>query len=437
MNQSANFLPGIVIVICTVLAITTPLDAAAASEFKILYEFCTQQNCADGENPYSQLIRDRHGSIYGTTAGGGQYFAGTVFKLDTGGVETVLDNFCAGDCGRGSIPGPGLILDKKGQLYGTTEGGGHSDCATPNGCGTIFRLAPDGNEHALHRFRGYPDGAVPLGSLIVDSQGNFYGTTVSGGSGEVCAPFGGDIGCGTVFELQPHGVETVLYKFCSVNGCADGYAPYAGLIADGSGNLYGTTSAGGSRGGGTVFEIANGTESVLYNFCSQQSCVDGADPRAGLVMDDGGNFYGTTAAGGNNTASCSNGCGTVFKLAPDGTETVLYSFCANANCSDGAVPMATLVVDGNGNLFGTTKGGGDFNCGCGTVFEISPDGTETVLHAFRGAANNNGGDGAFPYAGLTTDSRGNFYGTTASGGVAGGGNSCGDSGCGTVFKIKP
>jgi uncharacterized repeat protein (TIGR03803 family) len=207
------------------------------------------------------------------------------------------------------------------------------------------------------------------------------------------------------------------------------------LVADGAGNFYGTTSAGGSNGWGTIFKIAGGGETVLYNFCSQKGCVDGADPRAGLIIDGSGNFYGTTVAGGRSSSSCNVGCGTVFKLTPDGTETVLYSFCADTNCSDGAGPTGGVVINSTGDLFGTTQGGGDFNCRCGTVFEISPDGTETVLHAFRGGANNNGGDGALPYAGLIIDARGNLFGTTYQGGFTGGGNSCGGAGCGTVFKV--
>jgi uncharacterized repeat protein (TIGR03803 family) len=291
-------------------------------------------------------------------------------------------------------------------------------------------------------FQGYPDGAVPLGNLITDAQGNLYGTTVTGGVNNengVCPFYGGDFGCGTVFMLQPHRVETILYRFCSLSNCADGGFPYAGLIADSSGSLYGTTSFGGSGYGGAVFKISGGTETVLYNFCSRSNCADGADPVASLIMDSSGNFYGTTAEGGIASNSCSNGCGTVFKLAPDGTETVIHSFCTDSNCSDGAIPMASLLMDSNGNLFGTTESGGDSitHCGCGTVFEITPDGTETVLHAFRGGANGTGGDGAYPVAGLITDKRGNLFGTTIYGGVVVGGNRCSNIGCGTVFKIKP
>jgi len=220
--------------------------------------------------------------------------------------------------------------------------------------------------------------------------------------------------------------ETVLYAFCSKQGCPDGALPHAGVIADKDGNLYGTTVGGGPLNEGTVFELAAAeTEQVLYTFCQQQNCADGAQPLGGLLTDDAGNLYGTTQFGGG--AACR--CGTVFRLAPDGTETVLYSF---AGGDDGAWPQAGLIADGQGNLYGTTSTGGGVGCtghACGTVFKLTPYGTETVLHAFGVGA-----DGANPLAGLIADSSGNLYGTTS----AGGGTGCsGNIGCGVVFKVAP
>jgi uncharacterized repeat protein (TIGR03803 family) len=277
------------------------------------------------------------------------------------------------------------------------------------GYGTVFELAPDGIETVLYAFTGGSDGNDPYAGLIRDSAGNLYGTTA----------FGGARHYGTVFELAPDGTETVLHSFTG----SDGADPFAGLIKDKAGNLYGTTEEGGSTscegyGCGTVFELApDGTETVLHAFTGGN---DGDDPIGGLIKDSAGNLYGTTVNGGGT--GCGYGCGTVFKLAPDGTETVLYAFTGG---SDGAGPAAGLIKDSAGNLYGTTEGGGGTSCnsgyGCGTVFEFAPDGTETVLHAFTG-----GNDGATPFAGLIKDSAGNLYGTTFLGGTYGGG---------VVFKV--
>jgi len=234
--------------------------------------------------------------------------------------------------------------------------------------------------------------------LIEDKSGNFYGTTSGGGTA----------GGGTVFKLAPDGSETVLYNFCSQMNCSDGAFPGAGLIADGASNLYGTTTQGGvgigfsGAGGGTLFKLApDGTETVLYNFCSQTKCSDGWGPAASLLADESGNFYSTTGAGG--TGCSRGGCGTVFKLAPDGTETVLHDF---AGKKDGAYLGAGLVADSAGNLYGETGQGGDKGCNCGTVFELTPEGAKSVLHAFR-----SDGDGFAPQGGLMLDSAGNLYGS--------------------------
>jgi uncharacterized repeat protein (TIGR03803 family) len=290
----------------------------------------------------------------------------------------------------GSDPYGGLILDSIGNLYGTTAYGGKEACA-PFGCGVVFKLAPDGKESILHLFAGGKDGEVPMGVLVGDNGGNLYGTTENGG---------GKNNAGTVFEIAADGAETVLYAF---TGKSDGAYPFAGLIEDSSGNLYGTTQGGGLQDCdgaycGTVFKVApDGTETVLYAFSGPPN--DGDHPYGNLIEDSAGNFYGTTAYGGSADA------GTVFKLAPDGTETVLYSFSG----SDGSTPASGLIEDANGNLYGTTYQGGA--SGDGVVFELAPDGTETVMHAFAG-----GTDGADPYGGLIADKAGNLYGTTVRGG---------------------
>jgi uncharacterized repeat protein (TIGR03803 family) len=305
----------------------------------------------------------------------------------------------------GAEPSAGVIADKAGNFYGTTlEGGG------TQGCGTVFKLAPDGTETVLHAFcDGAGDGRSPRAGLIADKAGNLYGTTMNGGGKSL----------GAVFRLAPDRTETLLYSFV---GVSDGSYPEAGLILDKGGNLYGTTRGGGTAGVGTVFRLApDGTETVLYSF---RGGSDGASPVAGLLADEAGNLFGTTMTGGGAGCYENQGCGTVFRLATDGAETVLYSFQSG---SDGAFPLAGLISDSAGNLYGTTTG----CCGesKGTVFKLAPDGTETVLHAFTG-----GKDGAYPRSSLIAKA-GNLFGTT----YAGGNMSClggGGGGCGTVFKLK-
>jgi uncharacterized repeat protein (TIGR03803 family) len=307
----------------------------------------------------------------------------------------------------GYIPFGDLIEDTAGNFYGTTIYGGGNGCAGGYGCGTVFRLAPNGAETVLYSFAGGSDGAQPFASLIEDAAGNLYGTTSAGG-GTGCA--NGD-GCGTVFKLTPDGTETLLHIF---TGGSDGGNPQAGLIVDVRGNLYGTTANGGSGcngyGCGIVFKLVpDGTETVLYTFTGGR---DGATPYAGLIKDSAGNFYSTTAGGGRHNK------GTVFRLAPDGTETVLHDFAAG---SDGAFPYGGLIKDKSGDLYGTTPGGGINRKGI--VFKLAPDGTETVLHAFGGGT----GGGVYPSFGVIKDKHGNLYGTTS--------NGPGDND-GAVFKLK-
>jgi len=277
--------------------------------------------------------------------------------------------------------------------------------------GTVFELTPDGTETVLYSFTGGSDGGQP-GASLVKNSGNLYGTTELGGSSSC----NGGFGCGTVFEVAPDGAETVLHAF---TGGRDGAFPWAGLLMDSAGNLYGTTVQGGNTscndryGCGTVFKLApDGTESVLHSFCSENNCTDGYFPLGGgLIEDSAGNLYGTTNLGGRHDG------GIIFEIAPDGTETVLHSF---GNSPDGGHPFGGLIKDSAGNFYGTTTVGGSYDKG--TVFELAPDGSETVLYSFKG-----GSDGDDPYAALIEDKAGNLYGTTEDGGVYG---------RGTVFKLK-
>jgi uncharacterized repeat protein (TIGR03803 family) len=264
----------------------------------------------------------------------------------------------------------------------------------------------------LHSFDGGNDGAMPYAGLIRDEAGNLYGTTVSGGSS----------GYGTIFELTPKGEETVLYSFAGYPG--DGTFPYAGLVAGKNGNLYGTTWQGGRNcegGCGTIYRLKqNSTEKVIYSFAGEP---DGANPSYGTIIEKNGDLYGTTESGGNA------GFGTIFKASKAGAESLLYSFCQLETCADGAQPSANLVADNRGNFYGTTLSGGAANWG--TVFKFTRDGKELVLHSFCSQAQCP--DGTQP-GGLSRDSQGNLYGTT----YTGGGNGCyNGTGCGIAFKLTP
>jgi uncharacterized repeat protein (TIGR03803 family) len=305
-----------------------------AQGFTVLYSFT---GYADGGYPYAGLILDAASWPYGT-----------VFMLDKTGKETVLYSFCSRkNCKDGANPYAGLVRDAAGNLYGTTWYGGTGGCKDDygSGCGTVFKVDKTGKETVLYSFTK-TRGTYPYAGLVVDAAGNLYGTTVKGGAS----------GHGTVFMLDKTGKETVLHSF---SGVPDGAYPYAGLVRDAAGNLYGTTVNGGAHDYGTVFMLdKTGKETVLHSFTGTGG--RGGNPYAGLIRDAAGNLYGTTSGGGHN------GRGTVFKLDKAGKETVLHSFLYG----DGVSPRAGLVRDANGNLYGTTESGGP-HC-CGTVFELTP-----------------------------------------------------------------
>jgi uncharacterized repeat protein (TIGR03803 family) len=336
----------------------------------------------------------------------------------------------------GTAPYSTLIFDHAGNIYGTTFIGGHYNF------GTIFKLTPNSsggwNGNTLYSFCWHCNdgGFAPVDGLTLDSAGNLYGTAALGGVG---------VG-GTVFKLTQNSdgtwAESVLYNFCSLANCADGYGPEAGVIFDAAGNLYGATELGGTLGRGTIFKLTpqlDGTwaESVLYSFCNglTDTCAAGSDPISNPLFDAAGNLYGTTADGGLSTLCAGNGCGVVFKLTPQTngswTEKVLHTF----NGRDGANSPSSLIFDRAGNLYGTTASGGNLSLcvdisyvnGCGVVFQLTPnaDGSwkENVLHRFSGL------DGREPTGGLIFDPAGNLYGTTTRGGSA--------CDCGVVFKLAP
>jgi uncharacterized repeat protein (TIGR03803 family) len=285
----------------------------------------------------------------------------------------------------------GLVQATNGNFYGTTNTGGANVGCTLGTCGTIFKITPSGTLTTFHDFDG-TDGSGPQSALVQGTDGNFYGTTYDGGTG---------LSGGTVFKITPNGTLTTLYSFCSQGGsnCTDGVQPVTALVQGTDGNFYGTTDQGGANGihDGTVFKITpSGALTTLHSF-------DGTDGNfifAGLIQATNGNFYGTADAGG------ANGDGTVFKITPSGTLTTLHSF----DGTDGANPQPEVLALGtDGNLYGTTSAGGPNNDG--TVFKITLSGALTTLHNFDGT------DGTFPYAGLIQATSGKFYGGTAIGGT--------------------
>jgi uncharacterized repeat protein (TIGR03803 family) len=281
-------------------------------------------------------------------------------------------------------------------------------------CSRRVSLDTTGKETGLYSFPGAPNGGNPDARVIRDAEGKRYGTTYGGGTG-TCA---GVLGCGVVFELDAAGNETVLHNFGTT--ARDGVNPYAGLIRDSSGNLFGTTSSGGAGGGGVVFKLdAAGKYKVLHHFGTAPH--DGLNPYSGLIRDYAGSLYGTTSGGGRS------GSGAVFRIDAAGKETVLHSFTGAA---DGAAPWSGLIRDSAGRLYGTTSGGGA--SGNGVVYRLDTAGMETVLYSFMG-----GTDGSYPIAGLIRDSGGTLYGTTLYGGLTGTPNCSGLGGCGVVFKLKP
>lgn len=359
------------------------------------------------------LIRDDHGNLFATNVNGPTKlpnYDGTVVEITASGTTRILHTFHGSD---GDSPW-GLFRDENGNLYGTTEWGGGNDF------GVVYKITPAGTQKVLHSFQGSPDGDKPISVLVRDSAGNLYGTTLGGGTGNCIG------GCGTVFKIDPSGTESVVYSFL---GEPDGAGPSAGLLIAANGDMYGTTIGGGTNLKGTVFKIdAAGHESVVYRF---QGGTDGGQPNSSLVQDAAGNLYGVTQEGG---VGCGYGCGTVFKIDPSGTESVVYAFTGGG---DGDFPRGNLVLDTAGNLYGTTGGGGNLHCpkgfglGCGTVFRLTPDGTETTIHTFEGQDDKDGAGGSA----LLIDPSGRLYGATSDGGTGYCAPDGTNFGCGAFFRL--
>jgi uncharacterized repeat protein (TIGR03803 family) len=384
----------------------------------------------DGGQPLAGFVMDAAGNLYGTASGGGNYpnDNGVVFEMTESGVETVLHIF--GVAPDGASPEASLLMDSAGNLYGTTYAGG------TNGLGTVFKLSQSNSvwtEKVLYNFAGGTDGANPRASLIMDKEGNLYGTTCAGGAysagtGGICflngpLPSGG----GTVFELSQSGKETVLHSF---GGGTDGANPWAGVTRDAEGNLYGTTSVGGTNAYGTVFELTPVPvstlnppmyeERILHNFTGQE---DGDVPYAGLIFGSSRTLYGATTGGGDNVTM--PGGGTVFELTRSASGwnfTVLYAL---AGWPDSGT-FQNVLLDSKGNIYATTHC--DYPGGNGTVYELTNSaGTWNYTSLYVFCSQSGCTDGYFSYSNLVFDSRGNLYGTTQEGGAYNG----------VVFKITP
>jgi uncharacterized repeat protein (TIGR03803 family) len=314
------------------------------------------------------------------------------------------------DKSNGSLPQSVLVQGFDGNFYGTTVSGG------TEGNGTVFKVTPEGTLTTLYNFcsdlENCSDGASPTGLLAQGSDGNFYGMTASGGSAKH----------GTIFKVTPDGTLTTIYNFCNRTDCHDGPALGMGLMQAASGDFYGMSGSG-ANNRGTIFRVTpSGLLKRLYRFCALANCADGAFPTGSLMQARDGNLYGTTLNGGA-FGNVYNG-GTIFEITPDGALTTLYSFCAQINCKDGERPTGGLIEAKDGNFYGTTEGGGT-NAG-GTVFRITPQGTLTTIYNFCGTPDCS--DGNNPLASLMQATNGDFYGTTI--GIGSGLNAEG-----TVFKI--
>ena len=352
--------------------------AWAKQGFTVIHDFAGAPD--DGAYPLVGVTFDDAGDLYGVTYVGGAYSLGTLFKIAPDGTETIVRSF--GNGSDGAFPRSQPTIDKSGNIYGTTNGGGGSiNC--DGGCGTIWEYSAGGKYKVLHKF-DFTDGSQPVGQLLRDTAGNLYGITTDGGPDNQ----------GEVFEYTGGGKFKVLHTFAG----ADGAYPECSLIQDRAGDIYGTTEGGGSNNNGAVFEIQSGGRfTTLYSFTGGN---DGANPVGGLERDKSGTLYGTAENGG------ANGVGTVFSLAPDGTLIALYSFAGGA---DGANPQGDILRLKD-TLYGATSSGGDSN-NYGTIYQVDiASGTETVLHRFTGT------DGSTS-VGKLAKRRGKLYGAAAYGGT--------------------
>jgi uncharacterized repeat protein (TIGR03803 family) len=389
--------------------------AASAQTFTSVATF----DGSNGAGPFVGLVQGVDGNFYGTTSGDGAFKRGTVYKVAGDGTISVVYNFCSlPHCADGAAALSPLVLGADGNFYGTTSSGGANQNQPQ---GTFFKLTPGGTLTTLYNFCSKPncaDGSEPRGAIVLALDGNFYGETVGGGN---------STNLGTIFKITPTGSLTTVHTFCSETDCADGANPFAGLVQARDSSFYGTAQ-GGTNGQGIVFRFTStGQFKTLYTFCAVAGCPDGSLPSGPLVVTTSGNIYGTAPGGGQGSHGSG---GTVFELTSTGTFNVVYSFCSATNCDDGSGPQSGLILGTDGRLYGSTVEGG-FN-GIGTAFRINAADAFTRLHSFDAS------DGAYPISALVESTDGTFYGDTSNGGPEDRAN-CGGSapfGCGTVFRLS-
>lgn len=323
-----------------------------------IYSFCPATGCADGSLPNDGLLQGFDGNLYGTTSEGGNSNDGTVFKLTSSGVLTTVHAFCSEmNCGDGATPYYGLIQGIDGNFFGATT------TAVAGINGTVFEITPTGRLTTLYTFCALSnclDGGGAAGTLIMGTDGNFYGVTGSGGTQKA----------GTIFRITAGGKLTTLHSFHKT----DGQFPNT-LVQASDGSVYGTTGYGGANNKGMIFKLSqSGQFSVLYNFCTVTNCADGATSSAPLVEGTDGNLYGTTTFGGVNKVNGQffGGYGTLFQITPAGQFTTLYTFCPlGGDCADGAYPLDGLTQGTDGNFYATAYGLSQCPGNCGTVFKFS------------------------------------------------------------------
>jgi uncharacterized repeat protein (TIGR03803 family) len=434
-SKFLNARPIMAVAAAAVLLAVVPLSSASAYTHQTLHSFCSQANCVDGNFPVGGLLMDPSGNLYGTTEDGGKYGDGLAFKLVPNPVtgkykEYGLHSFCAkANCPDGSQPLGGLIMDVDGNLYGTTQFGGKY------GYGEIYKLTRKATTWSIKVIGSFcadqntcSKGSIPTTTLAYSGQASgapwdksspLFGTTV----------YGGAHGFGVAYELTANGYK-VIHSF---NASAGDYSAYPSqLLVDSSGNLFGVTEFGGSNDGGALYKLAAGTwtETTLHNFCAGPNCTDGIGGTGRLAMDAAGDLFGETLFGGSSPGCAgggsNQGCGTVFEHTAGGVYSIVYSFCPVSGCADGLNPSGGLIVDSAGNLYGTTAYGGA-NPGAGVAFELAPGGAESVLYEFcpQGLSCK---DGASPGVSLLLDGQGDLFGTTHYGGA---------KKKGTVFVLKP
>jgi len=428
------------------------IPATSASGFKVLYSFCAETNCTDGQIPWGDPMLDASGALYGTTQDGGLYAQGTIYELVQGRssgkwIHNVLYDFCSKkECADGSRPHGDLIADAAGNLYGTTGGEAYRNRHDSIAFELLRNSGPARwNLKTLYRFcirrsrclgnySDQPNGGLTYAGkasvLPYDGVSPLYGTTVDVSTG------------GSVYRLTPGSdgtwTESTIRYFCpngEPSGCPKGSQPEPDLILGADGNLYGTTFSGGTNLRGVAFALdpQTGSETVLHNFCADAGCADGGPPSSGLLMDESGNLYGE--AEGGTSPYCPN-CGVIFKIVPgSGSYTVMHAFCQKPDCRDGGGPFGGLTMDASGNLLGVAMVGGghdiDVNhVGGGIAFSLGA--SLTVLHRF--CSKDTCTDGEYPVSRLIQDASGAYFGVTSQGGAYGYGY---PTYGGTVYEIAP